>query len=80
MTYVITVTNNGPEPVSGAVVTDTVGANVTCPGSNPITVGGTGTPPPGGPFTVANLTGAGISLATLGSGQTNTFSFTCTVN
>jgi hypothetical protein len=34
---------------------------------------------PAGSFTVANLTGAGIALATLAAGQSTTLSFTCTV-
>lgn len=79
-TYVLTVINNGPDAVTGAAVTDTPVAGVTCPAGNAVTVGGTGPAPAGGPFTVANLTGAGITLGRLALGQTNTFTFQCTVN
>ena len=77
-TYVITVTNNGPDSVSGAVVTDTPAAGITCPGANPVTISGNGVP--SGSFTVADLTGAGITLGTLGNGQAATLSFDCQVN
>jgi uncharacterized repeat protein (TIGR01451 family) len=77
-TYVVTVTNNGPSAVTGAVVTDVAGSRVTCPAGNAVTIAGPGAP--AGSYTVANLTGAGIALATLANGQSTTLTYTCTVN
>jgi uncharacterized repeat protein (TIGR01451 family) len=77
-TYRLVVTNNGPDSAIGALVRDTVGTGLTCPGTNAVTITGSGVP--SGSFTVANLTGAGITLGTLASGQSATFSYSCTVN
>ena len=77
-TYTLTVTNNGPSPVTGAVVTDTPVAGLTCPAGNPVTIAGSGVP--AGSFTVGNLTGAGIALGTLLAGQSTTLTFDCEVN
>jgi uncharacterized repeat protein (TIGR01451 family) len=80
--YTVVVTNNGPDPVTGALISDTPGSGLTCPPANAVTC----TSPaagacPAGPLTVANLT-AGIALgalpATAGS-NTVTFTFSCTV-
>ncbi|UOF14849.1 DUF11 domain-containing protein [Lysobacter capsici] len=77
-TYTLVVTNNGPGEVTGAIVRDAPTAGVVCPPGNAVTfVPGPGVP--AGSFTVANLTGAGIALATLAAGQSTTLSFTCTV-
>lgn len=77
-TYTITVRNNGPDTVTGAVVRDVPGAGITCPAGNPVTITGSGVP--GGSFTIANLTGAGITLGTLTNGQSALLTFSCTVN
>ena len=77
-TYTLTVTNNGPDAATGAVVTDTPGAGLTCPAGNAVTITGPGAP--GGSFTIANLTGAGITLGTLGNGQSVTVTYSCQVN
>lgn len=77
-TYVLTVTNNGPDTATGAVVTDTPGAGITCPAANAVTITGSGVP--AGSYTIANLTGAGITLATLLNGQSATLTYTCQVN
>jgi uncharacterized repeat protein (TIGR01451 family) len=77
-TYTLTVTNNGPDAAIGAVATDTPGAGITCPAANPVTISGNGVP--AGSFTIANLTGAGITLGTLASGQSATLSYSCQVN
>jgi uncharacterized repeat protein (TIGR01451 family) len=77
-TYAVIVTNTGPDPVSGAVVTDVVGAGLTCPAGNTIAFSGSGVP--AGSFTIANLTGAGIALGTLSSGQSATLTYSCQVN
>lgn len=82
-TYVVTVTNNGPDAVTGAMVNDTPGAGLDCPSANPVTCTSTATPSacPAGPLTVADLQ-SGVTLgnlpASLGS-RTVTFGFSCTV-
>lgn len=78
VTYTVVVTNTGPDPVTGAVVTDVVGARLNCLASNAVTITGSGVP--GGSFTIANLTGAGITLGTLNSGQSATLTYSCQVN
>ena len=77
-TYTVVVTNNGPDSVTGAVVTDTVGAGLTCPATNAVTLAGNGVP--SGSFTIGDLTGAGITLQTLADGQSVTLTYTCEVN
>jgi uncharacterized repeat protein (TIGR01451 family) len=73
-TYTITATNNGPSSVTGAIVTDTVGTGLTCAPTNAVTVSS------GGSYTVADLTGAGITLGTIANGGFVTLSYSCTVN
>lgn len=77
-TYTTTVTHNSGDPVTGAVVTDTPGAGITCGAANPVTITGDGVP--AGSFTFADLTGAGIALGTLSSGQSTTLTYSCQVN
>jgi uncharacterized repeat protein (TIGR01451 family) len=77
-TYTLTVTNNGPDSSTGAVVTDVPGAGLTCPASNTVTISGPGAP--SGSFTIANLTGVGITLGTIGNGQSVTLTYSCQVN
>lgn len=77
-TYTLTVTNNGPDAVTGGVVTDVVGAGLTCAGTDPVTITGNGVP--AGSFTVADLTGAGITLGTLEDTEATELTYSCTVN
>ena len=77
-TYTLTVTNNGPDSATGAVVSDTPGAGLTCPAGNAVTFSGAGAPT--GSYTIGNLTGAGITLGTIGNGQTVTVTYSCQVN
>jgi len=77
-TYTLVVTNNGPDPVTGAVVNDTPMSGLSCTGTNSVTITGDGVPP--GSFTIAELTGGGITLETLADGEAATLSFTCEVN
>jgi uncharacterized repeat protein (TIGR01451 family) len=77
-TYGITITNNGPDAVTGAVVTDIPGSGIICPLSNPVTIEGSGVP--SGSFTVGNLTDAGIVLQTVPSGGSTTLTFSCDIN
>ena len=78
VTYTVVVTNNGPDSTTGAVVTDVVGAGLTCPAGNAVTITGSGVP--GGSFNIGNLTGAGITLGTLNNGQSTTLTYSCQVN
>ncbi|MGB7372511.1 CshA/CshB family fibrillar adhesin-related protein [Pontixanthobacter sp.] len=77
-TYTVTVTNSGPEAVTGAVVTDTPGTGLTCPAANPVTLAGDGVP--AGTFTVGNLTSGGITLGTLENGDALTLTYSCEVD
>jgi uncharacterized repeat protein (TIGR01451 family) len=76
-TYTLTVTNNGPDAATGAVVSDTPGAGLTCPAGNPVAFSGSGAP--SGSFTIADLI-SGITLGTLGNGQSVTLTYSCQVN
>ena len=77
-TYTVVVTSNGPDPVTGAVVTDAPGAGITCSASAAVTITGDGVP--AGTFTFGDLSGGGITLGTLTTGQSTTFTYTCQVN
>lgn len=79
--YVVTLTNQGPSAANGVIVTDTVGAGLTCPGADAVvcTVTAPGAVCPG-PLTIANLTGAGITVATLPVNGALQFAYTCNVN
>lgn len=77
-TYAITITNNGPDAVTGAIVTDIPGSGITCPSANPVVITGSGAP--SGSVNVGNLTGTGITLQTIPSGGSATLTFSCEVN
>ncbi len=77
-TYTVIVTNNGPDSVTGAVVTDAPGSGITCPGTNAVMISGSGVP--AGSFTIADLTGSGITLGTLANGESAILTFSCQVN
>ncbi|KRG71590.1 hypothetical protein ABB29_02165 [Pseudoxanthomonas dokdonensis] len=76
--YTLQITNNGPGSVTGTVVTDTPDTGLDCPASNPVAITGDGIPA-GGPYTIANLTGAGIVMGTLAATQSASLTYTCTV-
>lgn len=80
--YVVTLTNRGPSVANGAIVTDVVGAGLNCPGAGVVTCSGevNGAFCPTGPLTIANLTGAGITVATLPVTGALQFAYTCNVN
>lgn len=80
--YVVTLTNNGPSAADGSVITDVVGAGLTCPAANVVTctVLAGGAVCPVGPFTIANLTGAGITIATLPATGSVQLAYACTTN
>ena len=80
--YVVTLTNNGPSAADGSVITDVVGAGLTCTPANVVTcsVLAGGAVCPTGPFTIANLTGAGITIATLPATGSVQLTYACTTN
>lgn len=79
-TYVLTITNNGPDSMTGAVVNDPAPAEpLTCPATAPVTCTGSGCPT--GALTLGQLQIApGLTLGTLANGETLTLSYTCRVN
>ncbi len=89
-TYVISVTNQGPDPANGATISDSPSAGLTCPGAlGAATVACTasnGAQCPGAaavntPSTVTYAAlGAGVVIPTLPATGVLTFSYQCTVN
>jgi uncharacterized repeat protein (TIGR01451 family) len=79
--YVVTLTNQGPSAANGVIVTDVVGAGLTCPATNAVTctVTGAGAVCPAAPITIASLT-AGVTVATLPVNGALQFAYTCNVN
>ena len=77
-TYMVSVTNNGPDSVAGALVTDTVVEGLSCNAADVVTISGDGVPT--GSFTIGDLTGSGITLATLANGESATMTYSCLVN
>ena len=77
-TYQIVVTNNGPQSVTGAVVTDSA-TGLTCSGSVSCSATPAGACPAITP-TAAQLLGAGVTLQALPVGGTATLNLACTVN
>lgn len=81
--YVVTLTNQGPSPADGVVLTDAPGAGLTCPPANPVvcSVLVAGAVCPLAPLTIANLTApAGITVATFPANSSLQFAFSCNVN
>ncbi|MEP4804127.1 MAG: hypothetical protein ABJZ69_06930 [Hyphomicrobiales bacterium] len=76
--YTLVVTNNGPDAITGAIVTDAPSSGITCPGANPVTITGSGVP--AGAFTFSDLIGSGVVLATLSNGEQTTLTYSCSVN
>jgi uncharacterized repeat protein (TIGR01451 family) len=79
--YIVTLTNQGPSVANGVIVTDVVGAGLTCPGTNTVTCSGAvnGAVCPAA-STIAALTGAGITVAALPVTGSLQFAYTCNVN
>lgn len=80
--YVVSLTNQGPFPADGVILSDVVGAGLTCPSANAVVCSGAinGAICPAGPLTVGNLTGAGLTVATLPVNGSLQFAYTCNVN
>jgi len=77
-TYTLVVANHGPDSITGAVVTDIVGAGLSCTGMDVVSLSGDGVP--SGSFTIADLTGSGITLGNLDDGDAATLTYACLVN
>ncbi len=79
--YVVTVSNAGPAAADGVVVTDVVGAGLTCPPANTVTCSVTAGAAacPAGPLTFTNLT-TGLAIATFPPNSALQFAYTCNVN
>jgi len=76
-TYAITVTNDGPDAVTDAVVRDSPDSGLSCPGTgNPDVVACTGTGC-AGPYTATALTGSGIVLGPMAMGSSVILSMVC---
>ena len=79
--YIVTLTNNGPAAADGAVITDVIGAGLTCPAANVVTCTPAGSATCStGPFSIANLTGAGITILTLPAAGSVQLTYSCTAN
>ena len=78
ITYTLVISNSGPDAATGAVLTDTPGAGLTCPVTNTVTFSGDGIP--AGSYTIGDLVGSGIILGTIGSGQSLTVTYNCTID
>ena len=76
--YVVTLTNQGPSVANGVIVTDVVGAGLTCPAANIVTC--TGAACPAATSTIGILTGAGITVTSLPVSGSLQFAYTCNVN
>lgn len=76
--YRLVVANNGPDSISGAVVTDIVGTGLSCSATDVVSLSGDGVP--SGSFTIADLTGSGITLGNLDDGDAATLTYACLVN
>ncbi|WP_363796304.1 hypothetical protein ABU614_12610 [Lysobacter firmicutimachus] len=75
-TYTILVTNNGPDAVTGAILTDPPGSRIGLTCTAPPTCSGTACP---AGLTLAQL-GSGVALGTLANGASVTVTLTCVVN
>ena len=78
--YLVTLTNQGPSSANNVIVTDVVGAGMTCPGTNVVTCSGevNGAVCPTG-LTIASLI-SGVAVATLPPTGSLQFAYVCNVN
>src|SRR5262249_40543047 len=74
-TYTVTVTNNGPSPVTGAILSDPVATGLNKTAVNCSATPGQCVTPP----TIAQLEGGAFALPLLNSGQTYQITVTATV-
>lgn len=79
--YTLTVTNSGPDSVTGAIVTDTPVSGLNCAANAPVSCSGGGCPSSPSPLLFSHLT-AGLPLGNLSGtagSNTVTLTFACTV-
>jgi uncharacterized repeat protein (TIGR01451 family) len=79
LTYLVTMTNNGPSLAKDVRLVDVRRTGVNCPDSGAIAVS-TGVALPSSNYTIADLTGPGIPFAKLDLGQSTTLTYSCQVN
>ena len=79
--YVISLSNAGPASANGVVLTDVVGAGLTCPPSNPVTCAVTSPSAvcPSGPLTFSNLI-SGVTITNFPPNSALQFAYSCNVN
>ncbi|MDA9918369.1 DUF11 domain-containing protein [Erythrobacter sp.] len=80
LTYVVTISNAGPDAATGALIIDSPSGNLSCDAADPLTFGGTASD--GAPLdnqTIGDLTGSGVTLRTIDIGENVTISYGCTV-
>ena len=81
VSYTLTVTNSGPDSVTGAIVTDTPVSGLNCAANAPVSCSGGGCPSSPSPLLFSHLT-AGLPLGNLSGtsgSNTVTLTFACTV-
>lgn len=80
--YVLALTNQGPSPANGAVLTDTPNTGLTCPSANLVvcSVTAAGAVCPTGPLTLGNLISPGYTIATFPATSGLQFTYSCNVN
>lgn len=82
--YVVTLTNQGPSPATGVILTDAPVAGVTCPPANPVVCSVIPGPSvaqcPTGTLTLGNLISPGYTIATFPANSGLQFTYTCNVN
>ena len=79
VTYYVTATNNGPALATGFKLVEGPRTGVTCPANGPVVIA-SGKALPRGNYTIADLTGPGLTLPTLDLGQSTTLTYSCQVN
>lgn len=79
--YIVSLTNQGPSSADGVILTDVVGSGLTCAGASAVLCAGAinGAVCPSGILTIANLTGAGITVPTLPVNGSLQFFYACSV-
>lgn len=82
--YMVTLTNQGPSPANGVVLTDTPSAGLTCPPTNPVVCSVIAGPVlaqcPTGTLTLGNLISPGYTIANFPANSGLQFTYTCNVN
>jgi uncharacterized repeat protein (TIGR01451 family) len=77
--YNVVLTNNGPSPANGSLITDPAPTNLNCSTASCSATGGAVCPAATGAALVAALQGTGAAVPTLPNGGSVTITLTCTV-